>query len=197
MPPPKPVPQLPRALVNFIKLVVGKTKYVPVCSAAMEERVRTRYRSEIAELSGLGFDRQSCFGEVFPLARLALILPAITVLVMYFERRPMRIHEGTKMMTCYPLLVSRDKTTYANPCEVGVKLLTAFTDGAFLVSAMGPGVEADGPILTKHCGAANIGEVWASHQVRIRAFESAGKRVHRGISFQTYADLSQRETALL
>ncbi len=90
------------------------------------------------------------------------------------------------MMTCYPLLVSRDKTTYANPCEVGVKLLTAFTDGAFLVSAMGPGVEADGPGLTKHVGAANIGELWASHQVRIQAFESAGKRVHRGISFQTY-----------
>jgi len=118
---------------------------------------------------------------------------------MWFEGKPMRIHEGKKVMACYPpLLVSRDKTTYANPCEVGVKLFTAFTDGTFLVSAMlGPGVEADGTTMTRHCGGANIGEVWTRHQLRIRTSESAGKRVDRQISFRNFAELSERETALL
>ena len=78
-----------------------------------------------------------------------------------------------------------------------MKLFTAFTDGTFLVSAMGLGVEADGPGMTKTCGAANIGEVWARHQLRIRALESAGRHVDRKTSFGTFADLSQRETALL
>jgi hypothetical protein len=78
--------------------------------------------------------------EAFPLARFAFILPAIIVLLMWFERQP---------------------------------------------------------IMTKHCGAASIAEVWASHQLRIQALESAGRRVDRQISFSSYANMLDKETTLL
>jgi hypothetical protein len=117
---------------------------------------------------------------------------------MWFDRQPWKIHKGTKIMACYALLASGDKTTYANPCEVGVKLFTAFTDGTFLVSATGPVLEPEvpNPTMTKYCGAATIADAWASHQIRIRSCESNGKQVDREIRFSTYADMSDKETAL-
>jgi hypothetical protein len=196
---PKTEAPAPRGLVNFIKWTFGKIEYVPVSSPRMEERVRKKYGSAIAELTRLGFEPECCYGETFPMTSLLRVVPAITTVGMWFDRQPWKIHEHTKVMACYLLLVSSDKTTYANPCEVGVKLFTAFTDGTFLVSAMGPALEPEcgDPTMTKYAGAASIAEAWASHQLRIRDFESAGKQVDRQISFSTYADLSDKETALL
>src|SRR5437879_116529 len=87
--PAKPVPPLPKGFVRFVKLVFGKIEYVSVCPANTEERVRTKYRSEITELEGLGCEHLCCYGEAFSLARLAYVLPAITVLTMWLEGRPL------------------------------------------------------------------------------------------------------------
>jgi hypothetical protein len=194
----KPGPvAIPPGLGRFVRFVFGTIEYVEMDSRGIQERVRKRYGPQMTELAGLGFEQLCFYGEAFSTARFLFVIPAITVLSMLIERRPLRIHEGTKIMACYPLLVSGDKTTYANPCEMDVKLFTAFTDGTFLVSATGRGIDAAGPTMTKHCGAATIGEAWSSHRLRIREFQSAGKCVDRQISFRRFRDLSQRETELL
>jgi hypothetical protein len=192
----QPAPPAPSGLGRFLRLVFGRIEFAPVSSAKTEERVRKRYCSEIAELAELGFEYRCCYGEAFPLARLVFILPAVLMLLMCLDRRPLRIHGGTKIMACYPLLISRDKTTYANPCLTGVKLYTAFTDGTFLVSATAKLEEVAGPPMTKWCGAASMTELCAGHRLRVQTFESAGKRVDRQACFPAYAGLLEREAAL-
>jgi hypothetical protein len=100
-------------------------------------------------------------------------------------------------MVCYPLAISRDHTIWANPNESGAKLYTAFTDGTFLVSAMGEIPETSGTIMTKFGGAKSIAELWSSHQRRIQEFESQGKRIDRQSAFAAFVDLWEKETAIL
>ena len=173
-------------------------EYVQVSSPKIEERIRRKYGSTITELTRLGFEPECSYGETFGMVRLLCVVPAITTVGMWFDGQPRKIHERTRIMSCYAPLVSGDKTTYANPCEVGIKLFTAFTDRTFLVSATGPALEPEiaNPTMTKFCGAATVADAWASHQIRIHSGECNGKQVDREIRFSTYADMSDKETAL-
>jgi len=191
-----PAPPGSSGLARFIKAVFGKVEFVPLPSLQTEQRVCQRYRAEIAELSGFGFEYCSCFGEAFSAVRLLFLIPALVVVLLLLSRRPFRIYQGVKIMSCYPLLISRDKATYANPSENGVKLYTAFTDGTFLVTATGAVEESDGSTMTKFGGASSIPQVFALHEKRLRTFESTGKRVDRSACFSNFAGLWEKESAL-
>jgi hypothetical protein len=106
------------------------------------------------------------------------------------------IHEGTKFLSGYPVLISRDKTCFAQSCGLGSKFYTVFQDGTLLVSkAYDDGNMGHGPTIVKFAQKASIADTWASHQSRIQALEAEGKRVDRQTSFESYAEMSHRETA--
>jgi DNA-directed RNA polymerase subunit N (RpoN/RPB10) len=192
----RPAPPSPGGMLGFIKLAYGRVQVVPTDSMTIDARTRTRYATELAALADLGCEYLCCFGETFSIFRLVFLLPALVLFMMLLKRRPIYLR-GASFMVCYPLAVSRDHTIWANPNDSGAKLYTAFTDGTFLVSAMGEIPECAGTVMTKFGGAKSIAELWSSHQRRIQEFESQGKRIDRQSAFAAFVDLWEKETAIL
>jgi hypothetical protein len=185
-----------KQLISFMHLVFGKIEHIQLHSPALEQRIRTRYQSEIYQLTGLGFDYQFSDGEAFSLFRLALLLPALIVFMMWCKREVMDVHGGTKILTAYSIFMSKNKTTFVHPNPFGVKYYTSFQDGTMLVSRNYGDKDGVGPtVMANPCKGASIADTWAKHQERLAELEAGGKRVNRQTSFQAYAEISHKETA--
>jgi len=177
-------------------LVFGTIGHVQIFSPDLEQRIRTRYQSEIHQLNDLGFDYQFSDGETFPLIRLVLLLPALVIIMMWRKREVMTIHEGTKYLVGHPVYISKNKTAFAEPSGLGTKFYTAFHDGSLLISTTyTDGGMPAGPMIERHGQKASISETWASHQQRIAELETEGKRVDHQTSYQAYAEIEHKETA--
>jgi hypothetical protein len=194
-PAPQPKASGERVFLQFVHLIFGRLEFVQVASPSVDLRLRTRYQAATAELTSLDFDHLCSYGETFSAFRLLLVLPAIVVLSMWRNREVVRLYEGNRIQACYPLLIAKDKSTYADVNGDGVKFYTAFTDGSFLVSATYVACTLENPKITRHCRVAGIREIWNEHRSTIEAFEASGRRVNRRIDFQTFVDMSHRETA--
>jgi len=186
---------LDRSLVRFIRWIFGAIGHVQIGSPAFDQRIRLRYQSEIGELTGLGFAYLYSDGETFSLFRLLLLLPAIIVFDKWRNRQPLTVHRGTKILAGYPVLVSKDETTYANPNGHGVKFLTAFQDGTLLASGSYADDTTRGPMVVKHSRTASIGDTWAGHRERIQELEAEGKQVVRQVGYQAFTEMAPKETA--
>jgi hypothetical protein len=192
---PRPEASWEGLLLQSIHRIFGRLEFVQIVSPAVDLRLRTRYQAATAEIACLGFDHLCSYGETFSAFRLLLVVPAIVVLSMWRNREVVRLYEGTKIQACYSLLISKDKTTYADVNGDGVKFCTAFTDGTLLVSATYVAGMLEKPKMTRQCRVAGIGEIWKEHRSTIEAFEASGRRVNRRTDFQTFVDMSRRETA--
>jgi hypothetical protein len=184
-----------RVLLRFLHWIFGGIGHVRICSPELERRIRERYRTEIGQLTELGFDYLFSHGETFSLFRLLLIFPAMVVFAMWRRREVLTVYGGTKILAGYAIYLSRDKTTYAHAFGYGVKFHTLFQDGTLLLSANYADDTAEGPLIVKHCRAASIGDTWAEHQRRIQELEASGKLADRHPSFQAFAEISHKETA--
>ena len=185
-----------REMVRFIHLIFGTIGHIQIFSHELEQRIRKRYQSEISQLTDLGFDYLFSDGEAFSLFRLALILPALTVIHMRCNGEVIALDDGTKLLVCYPVFISRNKTAFGYASGLGVKFYTAFQDGTLLVSkAYSDANIPAAPMIVKFAEKASISETWAKHQERIAALEAEGKCVDRQTSFQAYAEISYKETA--
>jgi hypothetical protein len=185
-----------RALLRIIHAIFGTIEHVQIYSPEVEQRIRTRYQSEISQLTDLGFGYVFSGGEAFSLFRLALILPAIIVVQMRCKGEVMTLHEGSKLMAGYPVLISTGKTAFAEVSGLGVKFYTTFQDGFLLVSKDYADDDIPvGPMIVKYAQKASISDTWAAHQKQIEAMEADGKRVDCQTSFPAYAEMSHKETA--
>lgn len=163
--------------------------------AYARERVRTRYRAEIEELAGLGFDRLCSYGATFSVFRLLLGIPALAILMLLPKRPVIGLWTSLRISECCPLLIASDKGAYAQADCEGVQFYTAFADGTFLVSSNYRTLTLEGPVMTKRWRAGTAGEVWAEHRAAVQSFETAGRQVDGRTSFQGFADLYQRNLA--
>jgi len=184
-----------RNLVRIIHWILGTVEHIQIFFPEFEQRIRTRYQSEISELNNLGFDYSFSDGQSLSLFRLPLLLPAIVVIGLWFKRRPMTLHGGTKILFVYPVLISRNKNSFSEIGDLGVNFNTAFQDGTILVSKCYKDESALGPMIVKYAQKASISDTWTEHQKRIAALEAEGKRVDRQTSFQAWAEISYKETA--
>lgn len=185
-----------RESLRFVHLIFGTVEHVQISSPDLEQKFRTRYQSEISQLTYLGFYYQFSDGQTISLFRLPLILPAFFIIAMWLKRRPISMHEGTKLMVAYPILFSESKTAYAEIGDFGVSFHSAFRDGTILISKNydDKNIPA-GPLIVKYAKKTTISDTWASHQARIASMEAEGKRVDRLYNFQAYAEISHKETA--
>jgi hypothetical protein len=182
--------------VRFIHWIFGTVQHIQIYSPEIEQRIRTRYQSEIGQLTNLGFDYLFSDGETISLFRLVLILPAITVIHMRSKGEVMTLYDGAKLLVGYPVLISKNKSAIGYASGLGVKFYSAFQDGTLLVSkAYADGDIPAGPMIVKYARKASLSDTWAEHQKRIAALESEGKRVDCQTSFQFYAEISEKETA--
>jgi hypothetical protein len=182
--------------LGFVKFTYGRIRVDPTDSFAIDERVRTRYRSELDALANLGFGYQFCFAESYSIFRFVFILPLVVIPFLLIERRPIYVRNW-RILSCYPVALSHDRTIWANPCESGANLYTAFTDGTFLVSAMGAVPEMNGPIMTRCGNYIGIESLYAGHVQRVEEFVAAGKVIVRQSSYADYAELWETEAGLL
>ena len=185
-----------RFFVRSIHLIIGTVEHIQIYSPEIEQRIRARYQSEIGQFTNLGFDYLFSDGESLSLFRLVLILPAITMIHMRCKGEVMTLHNGTKLLLGYPVLISKNKSAFGYASGLGAKFYSAFQDGTLLVSnAYADGDIPAGPMIVKYARKASISETWAAHQERIAALEAAGKSVDRQTSFQFYTEISEKETA--
>jgi hypothetical protein len=183
-----------RKLLRFLHWVFGTIKHVQIYSPELNQRVRARYQSEINELTSLGFDYLCSDGESFSLFRLLFVIPAMILLAIWRQRMPMAL-QGASILVGYPVLVSRNKSTIANPDGRRLKFYTAFQDGTLLVSGNYEDPTSRGPGIVRNFRAGTISETWADHQARIQALEAEGKRVDLKNDHQAYVAMSERDTA--
>jgi hypothetical protein len=181
----------------FGRRFIGTIEHVQIYNPEFEQRIRIRYQFEIAQFTNLGFTFLFSCGEAIPLIRLLLLFPALVVLMMWLKREVMTIHSGTKFLTGYAIFVSGDKTAYAEANGLGVKFRTAFQDGSILMTKNYGDATGYAPIVvvqgTKN---ASISDLWIEHQRRTQTLEAEGKRIDRQISFQAFAEISHKETAV-
>ncbi len=184
-----------RRLLRVIHWILGTVENVQVTSPELEQRIRIRYEAEISQLTDLGFDYCFSDGQTISLFRFALLLPAIAVIGVWLKRRPMSLHDGTKLLIAYPIFFSHNKAVYAEISDFGVNFNTAFTDGTILISNSYKDDTASGPKIVKYSQKASISNTWNEHQKRIAELEREGKRVELQSTFQFYVEISSRETA--
>ena len=183
--------------LRFLDFITGTIGHVQIISPELEQRIRLRYRSEIYQLTVLGFDYQFSDGETVSIFRLALIFPALVMLMMWRKREIITIRDGRYFLVGHPVYVSKDKTSFAEPCGLGTKFYTAFQDGMILISKdYGESIGLRPIVFENTCTGSSITDTWFSHQKRIEALEAEGKRVDRQTSFEFYSEIERKETAL-
>ena len=183
-----------RRIVSLVNLLIGRIEYVRLTGPEMDERVRRRYRTEVAELTGLDFEYLCTEGQRFPLSRLLRIFPALVAFSVWLQRIPIWIKDGC-LLFGYPILVWRLKPTFVELDGSRAKFVTSFQDGTLLVSGNyndplpRPGIIRDFKVAT-------LMETWNSHKARLSALESDGKSVDPGSNYATYLQTSARDRAV-
>ena len=186
-----------KADMQFLDLVTGTIGHVQIISPELEQRIRLRYQSEIYQLKVLEFDYQFSDGETVSIFRLALIFPALVMLMMWRKREIITIHDGRYFLVGHPVYVSKNKIAFAEPCGLGTKFYTAFQDGMILISKnYGESLGLRPIVIENTCTGASITDTWFSHQKQIEALEAEGKRVDRQTSFEFYSEIERKETTL-
>jgi hypothetical protein len=173
----------------------GSVGYIRVSSPAMEQRIQNRYRSDIEELSALGFNYQFSVGQTFPVANLVLIFPAIVLLMMLWKREIITLNRGMEIAVLHAIYASKDKTTFARPSALGIVFHTVFEYGSSLVSTnYGSNRESNDPSGLKFerraYAGASISDTWASHHRMVQAKIADGTDADRDMSFKAYAAIN-------
>jgi len=183
-----------RLLPYLFDWTVGKIDLVQISAPEFEQRIRARYQSETAQLTGLGFDQLFFVGDSSSVFRMLLILPAVVVYDMHRGGVPMTVQNGTRLLTGNPVFISRDKTAYAHPNNLGFTFHTRFQDGTILVSKNFGDASGYVPsIVGNSYPAATLSFVWTEHQKRTSELEAQGKRVDRQTSFDAYREIILKE----
>jgi hypothetical protein len=173
----------------------GDVGYVRISSPAIEERIQNRYRSDVEELSALGFDFQFSVGQTFPVASLVLIYPAIVLLMMCWKREIITLNHGMTLAVVHAIYASKDKTTFARPSALGIVFHTVFEYGSSLVSTnYGTNRESNDPSGLKFqrraYKGASIADTWAAHHRMVQAKIADGTDVDRDMSFKAYVAIN-------
>lgn len=177
----------------FGEQLIGPNEHVQISSPSFELRIQHRYRFEYEELSNLGFTLLFCYGETFPLRRLLLIYPAFLFLIMWLNREVGTLQSRARLLLGFPVFISSNRATYAQPMQLGVKFFTLFQDGTILLTKSFGGKAKYGPTVVVHrMRNASISYTWAEHQKQAQALEATGKQIDREVTFETFSNISRK-----
>jgi hypothetical protein len=176
---------------SLIFQTFGDVGYVQVSSSGLEERIRSRYRSEIDQLSFLGFRYLFSVGQTFPVVSLLLIIPAIILLMMLAGREVITLHGGKEFLVGRAVYASADGTTFAHSGGLGIVFLTAFQYGSILMSANFGSNNSPGSRIEKHgYRGVSISDTWVAHQRSVQARVANGAEIDRDMSFKGYVAIN-------
>jgi hypothetical protein len=171
-------------------LLFGQLEYVDEVSPRLEDRIRGRYRTEMSQLTDLGFRLLFFQGQTFPILRLLLILPAIIISAMFLSREVIGIHKRTRFLVGHPIFASEDRTTYAQLLRLGVMFSTSFQNGLVLISCNYGNDNLTWKNYVRHAHRGQtISSTWAEHQRSIKLLETEGNCVDREMSFEKFVNM--------
>lgn len=183
-----------RKITRLVHLVIGSIEYVPLSSPAMDNRVRRRHQTEIAELTNSGFEYLCSEGQRFPLLRLLRIFPALVSAGVWLQRTPIWVRDGY-IQFGYPILRYRLKPSFVELDASHAKFITAFQDGTLLVSGNYDDPMPGGPGILKQFKAASLAETWNTHLARVQALEVIDKQIDPRTDYAAYAQASAKDRA--
>lgn len=178
----------------FARLVlwtVGTPEYIEISDAGLIHRKRERYKSQIGQLSDLGFGHLFFEGATFSLRRLPLVLPALMMLSMWIVHRVVTTYSGTRFLIGFPTLASGDSSAYAQVSGLGVLFRTTFKDGTILETKnFGNEDIPTGSTIVRHCFRfKGISGTWDEHKNWIQMLETENNPVVRDLNFQAFVEI--------
>lgn len=171
-------------------LLFGQIEYVDEATPKLEGRIRRRYRAEMNQLKDLGFTLLFFQGQTFPILRILLIFPAITLLVMFLNREVIGIYKRARFLAGHPIFASEDRSTYTQVLRLGVMFCTSFQSGLILISCNYGYDNLTWKRYIRHAHRGqSIAHTWAEHQRSIRMLEAEGHSVDREMSFEKFVQM--------
>ena len=177
---------------------LGSVGYEEIADLRIEERVRERYATQIAQLSSLGFSYVFTSGEAMSLLRTLLIYPAIVYLQMRMKGEVLTLHGG-KLLLAVPVFTSSDGRVFWHSNALGTTFHTSFASGQILITKNYKGVcdSCETPEVVMHGSNGTIAEAWQTHKEWLNNLDTAANPAKRDRSYQAYADIARREDAFI
>lgn len=159
----------------------------------LTNKARTRFADEINRLRALGFSEFGFYTELLP--NYSLLTQPLIFLLAKSNREIIRVESPMRLAMSQPLLVHRERFTYALVFGMGVKYYSLFTDGTGLISANFPShpIQDMQRKLYKSAAPRSLEECWQAHQEEINSFQRMGRQLDDGLGFEKYVTISERE----
>ncbi len=168
----------------------GQIEYVDEVSPKVEERIRSRYRAQIDELTSLDFHLFFFQGQTFPILRLVTIFPAIVIALMFLNREVVTFDRSGRFLIGHAILASADQTTYVQIIRLGVLFATLFENGQVLISCNYGHDDLNRRNLARRTyPGQSIRDTWVKHQDSIKSLESQGGRADREPTFEKFVNM--------
>ena len=177
---------------------LGSVGYEEIADLRIEERVRERYATEIAQLTSLGFSYVFTSGEAMSLLRTLLIYPAIIYLQMRMKGEVLALR-GSKVLLAVPVFCSSDGRTFWHSNALGTTFHTSFASGQILITKNYKSVcdACETPEVVMHGSNGTIAEAWQTHKEWLSKLDTGANPARRDRSYQAYADMARREDAFI
>jgi hypothetical protein len=168
-------------------------EYTPIFDPQLQERVRTRYSSDIYSLKNLGFrmlgyclESLGPFSAIWQSPILLLAWPKKEIIVF---RSPLRLGVAT------PILTHTDPPSLALCMGLGVKIYASFSDGTLLISSnfqslAVPRVESR---IVKPLAFSTIDGAWLAHTNQVAKIQTGGATIRPIHTFDDYVAISKVE----
>ena len=163
----------------------------------IEDRIRKRFRVEMAALEKMGFS-VLCFCEElsFPYG---LFVYLVALPLMLIRRQVLKIKSPLRVALYDPVFTSKEQATYASLSGLGVTFQTNFVDGTLLISKHShlniPDLVDEKVRYYHYPAAASMESAWSSHQAKLNELILEGKRLKESLSFEDYLETSKRGEA--
>jgi hypothetical protein len=170
--------------------------YEQVYDSEVQEKVRSRRYSVLAELKRLNFDELCFYSEsVGALGFSPLGVWGFMGSMIALFNEVAKIQPNLSISTFHVMMVSRQHAAYACPFGLGVKFYTGFTDGTCIITANFES-EAINNIrekIQKSAMPRAVETAWRDHQAWMNELAAQGKQKNEHISYTSAIELARRE----
>jgi len=170
-------------------------EYAEITDPQLQERVRARYRNEIAVLRSLGFRQLACGLEALGPYSVILRFP---ILLLAYGREVLVFLRPLRLAVANALLFHTEPHAIALCMGMGVKIYSAFEDRTVLISSsfethLKP---RPGSSIVRLSAFPSIEKAWEVHRDQVSARVAQGNVALTEVAFRDYVAMSRQEEDL-
>ncbi|HEX2998407.1 MAG TPA: hypothetical protein VHP14_26515 [Anaerolineales bacterium] len=171
------------------------SEYQQTMEKEIQDRVRSKYSTAIAQLKAFHFEELCFMEESLPALGMSNGFFGLFGVLAALPFEVSRVGRNLRASIFSVLMVSRECDTYAAPSGLGLKFYTSFTDGTCVITGNfnSQPINNDREKLYKFAQSSSIEQAWQYHQNRINGLVAKGKQRKYQLSFDDCAKLMRRE----